>query len=245
MKNELPRKTNGMPNVGLSDLNDFAISILQDSMPQVLESPMALDVNMLLEDILGIGVQESRMAYPFIYGCLAFSKLILPIDKNDKERIDVPNGTLVLNKTLHSNTARRRFTEAHEAARWLLHREYMDKTEQKFAFCKGNYSYISGKNDSRELGRKNPRVIENDDEVCEWQADNLAAALLMPGPTFIPIAKALMDMYGFTNHQLVSGSRVREGRKIVKELAEIFKVSERSVRIRLRTFGMYVGDAKR
>lgn len=245
MKNELPRKINGMPNVGLSDLNDFAISVLQDSMPHVLESPMALNVNMLLEDILGIEEQESRMAYPFIYGCLAFSKLILPIDKNDDERINVSLGTLVLNQTLHSNTTRRRFTEAHEASRWLLHKDYMDKTEQKFAFCKGNYSFISGKNDLRELGRKNPRIFSNDDEICEWQADNLAAALLMPGPTFIPIAKSLMDMYGFSNHQLVSGDRVYEGKKIVRELAEIFKVSERSVRIRLRTFGMYIGDARR
>lgn len=66
----------------------------------------------------------------------------------------------------------------------------------------------------------------------------------MPKTTFIYAARQILCKYGFKELRLISGKDVNKGMQVVRELADIFQVSMRAVRIRMRTFGMYEGDAK-
>lgn len=237
-----PRKKSGLPIIRKSEFDDLAEEILYEYMPEVLESPKAVDIKYLAEDCIVVDILEEKLYLENLLGFITFANMIVPV--SDDKEIEVTEGTIILDIRLHYKKTRWRFTVAHELAHWILHRAYHCGDNREYNFRKKGYSYIACRTDKTELGKKNPKVAKTDDEWAEWQADNLAAALLMPKTTFIYAAKQALLKYGFYDLRLVSGQDVENGMKVVKELADIFQVSMRAIRIRMRTFGMYEGDAK-
>lgn len=237
-----PRKKSGLPIIRKSEFDDLAEEILYEYMPEVLESPKAVDIKYLAEDCIVVDILEEKLYLENLLGFITFANMIVPV--SDDKEIEVTEGTIILDIRLHYKKTRWRFTVAHELAHWILHRAYHCGDNREYNFRKKGYSYIACRTDKTELGKKNPKVAKTDDEWAEWQADNLAAALLMPKTTFIYAAKQALLKYGFYDLHLVSGQDVENGMKVVKELADIFQVSMRAIRIRMRTFGMYEGDAK-
>lgn len=238
---KFPTKKSGFPIANKADLDYLAQQILMEYMPETLVRATALDLDQLLHNYIILDVTEANLYPENILGFIAFSDIKIPLANG--EVLDVTEGTIVLDEQLKENKARYRFTLAHEAAHWVLHRSYYCQDNKVYEFRKKGYSYIACKTDKTELGRKNPKEAKTDDEWAEWQADYLAAALLMPKTPFIKAAKAALLRHNFPNLQLVSGERVEEGTQVVKELAKLFQVSMRAIRIRMRNFYMYSGDA--
>lgn len=236
-----PTKKSGLPVASKADLDDLAQRILWEYMPETLTKPMALDLDQLLYEHIILDVTEADLYPENIIGFIAFADVKVPVARN--EVLEVPEGTIVLDRRLKAKLSRYRFTVAHELAHWILHRNYHCKDDRVYEFRKEGYSYIACRTDKTELGKKNPKEAKTDYEWAEWQADNLAAALLMPKEPFISAARDALLRHGFKDLQLISGERVDEGMKVVKELADIFQVSMRAVRIRMRNFYMYSGDA--
>ena len=243
MHNDYPHKPNGLPIMRMADINDFALRVVLEFAPECLRKPMALDIKALAEEQLLLDVVETPMFIETMLGLTAFGIVTIPIDSHN-HYIAVEDGTILINSSIGSNIYRKRFTLAHEVAHWILHRRYNDRTNIQYEFRDGAHSFVAAVNDLRELGKKNPVICQTDDDWAEWQADHFAAALLMPAPIFIKTAQQIMDQYNFPNHQLISGERVSEGKRVVKELSDIYRVSYRSVRLRLREVGMYLGVQK-
>lgn len=238
-----PCRYSGLPIIRKDEFDDLAKQILYEYMPDVLDSPKAVDIRYLAEECIVVDIREEKLCLENILGFITFADMVIPI--SDNKEIEVSEGTIILDVRLHYKMTRWRFTVAHELAHWILHRAYHCGDNREYNFRKGGYSYIACRSDKTELGKKNPRVAHTDEEWAEWQADNLAAALLMPKPTFVYAAKQTLFRHGFYDLRLVSGQDVSRGMEVVKELADLFQVSMRAVRIRMRTFGMYEGDAKR
>jgi Zn-dependent peptidase ImmA (M78 family) len=74
----------------------------------------------------------------------------------------------------------------------------------------------------------------------EWQADTLAAALLMPQKVFTLFAKAVFYKYGvFNGYIMVDHCTDKvQARDIIKEIAERFHVSYRAAQIRMLHLGL-------
>lgn len=240
MQNQFPHKPNGLPIMRMADINDFAIRILQEYLPNSLEAPMAFDIQKFAEDQLFLDIKESPMFADWLLGLIVVKDVRIPID-SQRNCIEVNEGTILLNSVLNDNLHRKRFTTAHEVSHWILHRGFIDKTGKQYEFRNMSCSYVARENDIREYGKKNPIICKTDEDWAEWQADYLGAALLMPGPTFVKVAGELMDKYQFPCHILVSGKRPAEEGTVVRELSEIYQVSCRSIKLRLRSLGMYLG----
>lgn len=239
---QFPCKKSGLPIICKSEFDDLAEQILMEYMPDVLKFPKAVDIRYLAENCIIVDILEEKLCLDNLLGFITFANMVIPI--SDDREIEVPEGTIIVDIRLHQNVTRWRFTVAHELAHWILHRAYHCRDKRIYNFRIQGYSYVACRTDKTELGKKNPKVAKTDDEWAEWQADNLAAALLMPKTTFIHVARQMLCKYGFKELYLVSGKEVKNGVKVVREIADIFQVSMRAVRIRMRTFGMYEGDTK-
>ena len=79
--------------------------------------------------------------------------------------------------------ARRRYTQAHELSHWICHRSYHSPDNRCYEFRKN--SFIACRTENIESYRRNDFSQRTDSDWEEWQADSLAAALLMPKVTFI------------------------------------------------------------
>lgn len=229
-----------MPIISKAQMDKLGCDILEEYMPEVLKEPQTIDIRHLVEDGIILDIWETAFPIQNILGMVAFDDVKIPI-ANDGV-LAVHEGTIVLASHLHNKTTKWRFTAAHEASHWVLHRQYFSPSNNTYSFRQSQYSYISSKNDDSEKGKKNPKEAKCDDDWQEWQADYLAAAILMPKTTFIEAARSSLKRHGFHDMRLVSGENIDGGTRVIKELADIFQVSMRSVRIRMRQFAMYVGD---
>lgn len=155
---------------------------------------------------------------------------------NDKEQkslyIDKP--TVVVDTALSDNdktVGRFRFTCAHEAAHWILHRD---------VFFEGllfdNADILTDKYD--DGGQKN---ISHDKRM-EWQANYLGAALLMPKVTVIQefnrIAEAVAENKKISSHFDYQGYNPSFNELVINRLKDVYKVSEEAARIRLKQLGL-------
>ena len=231
-------KSSGLPVVTRSDLDLLGMEVLNNYMPEVLKCPNSVDIDKLIEDGIILNIEKAHLWPKNLLGFVTFADVTVPIANEDT--LSLEEGTIVVEKDL--NDTKYRFTAAHELAHWILHRAYYCKDHRIYEFRNTECSYIACKNDVTELGKKNPKLAHTDDEIAEWQADSLAAALIMPKNTFISVAENILSDHGFTDKKLISGKNVTEGKKVVKEIADFFQVSDRSARIRMRGFNLYEGD---
>lgn len=239
---EYPRNTHGLLEVGKSDINDIANTTLSDLQPDVLDIPMALDIRNLAEEKIRVNIIEAEVnSCNNLYGCIAFNSFYFPFDESNG--INLECGNIIINTKLNKNKNDWRFTLAHEISHWILHRVFYSNNQRSLALRQHGRTYISSKDDSRELSKKNPILCKTEYDWIEWQADTLATALLMPGTTFIKESKRILTEHGYKQMELISGVNVDEGKKVVKELAGIYGVSERLVRCRMRDFELYKGNA--
>ena len=120
---------------------------------------------------------------------------------------------------------------AHECAHWILHRSFHSPDNQKYTFRTQRSPYIACRSANIEKKR---HELKTDEDFEEWQADTLAAALLMPLIPFRWAAKRLIQKCG----RLYLTDRVNyEYIEIIEEIAEEFKVSKTAAEIRLKQLG--------
>lgn len=243
MKLNYPQRESGLYILSREDIENIAEDVLKEFFPQNLILPKSLDTAELLEDRLGLTVKQKYI------GALSSAVLGLIVMSDE---VEIPSydemykptvlretyGTVLINKHLcvRENTARRRYTETHEGAHFILHGEY---------FMKAANSAANRKNNSREFiacrkvelyGQK----TNNDSDWMEWQADSLAAALLMPRNVFCSFARSVMRKYGITGRHIVNNFYVNKGkvRDIISDIAEAFNVSYRAAQIRMLHLGL-------
>ncbi|MCI8319382.1 MAG: ImmA/IrrE family metallo-endopeptidase [Lachnospiraceae bacterium] len=241
---DYPMTKNGLFILETADYEDIAQWVLSEYQPQVLRKPQPLNVEHLMKECLYLDLKSERLSEDGeIWGLIVFSDIVYTgIGKNDEPyQIEVPEGTVLLEQSLDKpeNTGIKRFTQAHEASHWICHRTYHAWDHRPYEFCRQiKCPVIACRAARAELAGEKDRHKWTDEVWKEWQANNLAAALLMPKDTF------LLAFYDVMRRQSIYGDILlrKHGRArvtaVVDEMKQIFQVPGKAVELRLVRFNL-------
>ena len=110
-------------------------------------------------------------------------------------------------------------TLAHEFAHWILHKKIINKLSKE----KKMIPYLS----CTERDIKNEQ-IEKVEANCEWQANYLAGAILMP---YLPLKNYCKE------HNFMSCNNVNKLKQEIDNLSKIYGVSSKALIVRLKLLG--------
>lgn len=231
----------GMYILARADMEKIARDTLEEFAPQNLETPKSFDVDVFLSDYLGLLVKERYIGvtgYEAL-GLTVMSDMVEIPSLDERFRptvITETYGNVLISPSLcgMKYLGRKRYTEVHEGAHWILHRPYFQKKEQLNGGGTG-HGFVA----CRSIERYAPQKKRSTDWL-EWQADTLAAALLMPGEIFSKYTRKLLRQAGAVRGYL-EGANPRDKRifyEIVPELSRRFSVSLRAVQIRMIHLGL-------
>lgn len=237
------QKDNGMYILSRNEIEQIAAKIISEYAPSNLERPTPLQTTDFLENHLGLLVKYKYIC-DFQSDILALTVMgdeVLIPSYDDLYRpvvLEETFGTVLITPQLlgRDNLARRRYTEMHEAAHFLLHQPYFRKCEQATA-ARSEYpcTFIACR--KIELHNEKPKT---DSDWLEFQADSLAAALLMPQNTFIKCVRDILHKNGFRCNCIYTNPRADQSlvHRIIYEVAETFVVSYQAAKIRMLHLGL-------
>lgn len=228
-----------VPILSKGDMDKEATKFLQKYCPEALEKPMPVPVEDIAElkmnlDIDYVNIDKNSETL----GMMIFSDG--PVELYDKStgqyfKRQYAKGTLLVEQELAEtgNTGRERFTITHEMVHWDKHQlrflmlSLADSTAARAARCPKERIY-------------EPKTPEY---WMEWQADNLAAAILMPAEMFRKMASEFRSQYkvgktenGITWRGGYPPLAIKEF--VIDDLATTFQVSRQAAEIRLETLGI-------
>ena len=189
MQLDYPMKRNGMYIIKKKDFDDIGERVLREYMPCALEYPQAVDIMRLATDCLYLDVKNAYITPDgSVLGMITFGDAeFTGYDAGfSEEKMVLPEGTVVIDYSLWGNEqkGRRRFTLAHECSHWICHRTYHSPSKRIYEFRRnGPGSVIACRAENIE-GNRPPGSYKDENDWEEWQADSLAAAILMPRRTF-------------------------------------------------------------
>lgn len=237
------QKNNGMYVLSRQDIDKIATKTLKDYSPSNLELPVPLQTTDFLENFLGL-IVKNRYICDFESGILGLTVMgdMVPIPSYDEmfrpTVLEETFGTVLITPRLlgQENIGRRRYTEMHEASHFILHRPYFEKCERKTAARNADpHMYVICR--KVETYKQSPKT---DTDWLEYQADALAAALLMPRDVFCSYARDIMRKHGIYDRCIAVGPCVNKSRisTIISEVADMFRVSYRAAQIRMIHLGL-------
>lgn len=232
-----------VPIISKKEMDKEATKFLRKYCPEALESPIPVPVENIAElkmelEIDYVNIDEACETL----GMMIFSDGAVELyDRENHQYVLRPykRGTLLVESNIGdvSNRGRERFTIAHEIVHWHIHKlrftmlGLKDQSLAKACRCPQEKAY-------------NPKTPE---DWMEWQADNLAAAILMPAEMFRRKAmeiKANFKVGKKTNERMWLGfspSIINE--IIIDDLAEAFQVSKQAAEIRVKTLDVQLMES--
>ena len=238
---DYPQKKNGMFILSKRNFDEIATQVLHEYLPASLANPRPLDIDYLIQECLCLLIKNHYLSYNgSILGMITFDQTEWPAIGGSKEgTIILEEGTIVVDPRLNNpeQRTRYRFTKAHEASHWMLHRSYHSPNNKVYDFRKARSS-IACRDSTIERYHWQRSLAWADTDWEEWQADSLAAAILMPQEMFRDAFETAMRHNGLHQRYLMEGEKIFESRNVIREIAAIFDVSQRAAQIRMCHFGM-------
>lgn len=236
MKLNYRQQDNGLFILGRSEIEQIATDVLRDVAPQNLVYPMALSTEVLF-DKYGLLVKHKYLGIPGheILGATVMgesAEIVVCDFRMKPDVIEEDYGTVLIHTELccAKQASRRRYTEAHECSHWILHRPY--------------YERMPSGNDGRMVACRAvetfKRSRKTDADWCEWQADTLAASLLMPREIFYEFARRALKDAGAPRGYLIEGQNSSRAifHDAIRPITERFGVSNRAAQIRMIHLGL-------
>ena len=241
MKLDFPKKENGLFILSKDNIEAVARETLSEYAPDNLKNPQPLKICELAEEKLGLKLDYQNLSPSGeICGLISFGDTQL--DCYDTMfrpiKLDLEDGTVLIDASLSSIrlNPRRRFTIAHEVSHRILHRSYHLQTTQSFNFRKAAPTLIACRSSNVENAMTN-RKKTTDEDWEEWQADFLAAALLMPKDIFIAAATTIISRR--TGKRYITQNMNNKLRyDLTKLISDVFVVSHKATEIRLMQLGL-------
>lgn len=228
------QRANGMYILSKNDIEKIATDVLKELSPENLEKPLPLKMEQLFE-YFGLVVKYEYLGIPgyeILGATVMGDSAEIPTYNARFEPVVIEEdfGTVLINTTLcrAQNAPRRRFTEAHEISHWTLHRPYFDHMQQE-----NRPNIVACRSVERNsLSRK------GDGDWLEWQADTLAAALLMPRDIFFETVKRTIRHTGLLRDYLIKNRDRNVFYDIIQPICKQFFVSQRAAQIRMIQLGL-------
>lgn len=246
MRLHYPIKQNGMFVLSGNDIDRIASQVLNEYEPNVLESPRPLDIEHLMTECFYLTIEDTFITIDgSVLGLVAFHDTEVPCFNTDYRASisHIDAGTVLVDARLagSANHARRRFTMAHECSHWICHRTYHAPDHAIYELREDiRVPYIACRTESIEQYRQMSCAPRDDKFWMEWQADRLAASLLMPKNTFIRAAEDVMREHLLFRLYLIVGRDHDQSCRVIDDLAQLFQVSRRATQIRLKQVGMLI-----
>jgi len=223
-------------------LDDYAEAVIQDFSPSLLHSLGKFDICKFIECYLQLNIAFHRITFDQkILGLTVFKDGMIEVFDDIKwkpSQTYVTRGTVVIDKSLltGSSKPRLRFTMAHEAAHWLLHRKSFSTDNPCGSAGILENKYLAAKTGKGDYLRS--AKARNDIERMERQADFFASALLMPRPA---LRVAIRDFFKLNEvnenpWRIVRGASQKDDRLaayLPEYIAQTFGVSKKAATIRL------------
>lgn len=225
--------SNIVPIIYKKDLDAEATVFLERYCPEALTTPMPLPI----EDIanaMGLEViQGHRITDDFsVFGQICFSDgeaEVYDLFKCKQSKVPVHRGTILFDAYTfwERNLGCVKNTIAHEVFHWYKHRMYASikhiLRNEKVIACRCLSSIIYPSNNSKWT----------DEQIMEWQANNMAPRILMPINTFKMKVEELYLQYDYKNTPL----KMAVLTCVADDLAKFYGVSRQSVLIRMMETG--------
>lgn len=210
-----------MQNLTYQDIDNIAQDVLDDFLKVNVTKFISIDIEKFATDYLGVKLEYINLSdNKNILGLTTFNKVIVELQRNHRvETICIPEDTILIEEELLHDVynGRRRFTLSHECAHQILYR--LDPSNNVY-----QQRFITGKTYSlRELTTTN--------DWCEWQANALGAALIMPHDLVL----LALYRFGYTSSIKLYGNYLSiPDRQIVKTTASFLGVSQSALLIRMK-----------
>ena len=193
---------------------------------ELLRKPMAMDVDHFAEFHLKATIDFANLSQDELtLGCTCFNDGILMVWDDGRENeypIDVERGYIFIDNHVleYEVEGRVRFTIIHECSHWILHKRfYYQKPGCPIPKINCSVYHI-------ENWTKRPPMT--DEDIREWQANRLGAALIMPAPT---VKMLMADKLKVKVDNL---SAVCVSERFIQEMADVYTVSKAAMTKRLR-----------
>ena len=197
---------------------------------ELLRTPQATDIDDFAEFHLELTVDSAYLSEDGkTLGCTCFNDGYLMVWDKARQKespLKVEKQWIILDEDLlkSGNEGRIRFTFAHECAHWILHR--------RFFVLRPGVVYPTIPCMVYHMERWDSRPPMNDEEIREWQAKRLGAALLMPEPTVKMVTTEKLGMAW----EEIQPFDIDED--IVAEMATFYHVSPDAMHLRFRDLGL-------
>lgn len=218
------KKENGLsdaliPYIKKDDMDELAEKILKEIYPEALLC--GLNTHEFARR-LGLSIMEAKFKDTKKMGSIYFEEKI--IKRKDKIKI-IPANSIIISKNYkhYVSNSCKNFTIVHECVHYLFHKK-------AFYFMKLFGNKLNGIECSMlgyENGEKNPL------DWMEWQANNLAARLLMPKTLFKSKTQDLLNHLTFNNDE----EKLAGYYNIIATLSNYFKTTLEATKIRLIELG--------
>jgi len=221
--------TEFVPYIRSKDMDKIAEGILEAYYPDMLVSPMGLPIYDFAEK-LGVVIEEGTLSKDgSIFGEMVFKDSLVTFFENDQElKRMVPGGTVLVDPQVKGlrNQGSYNNTIIHECVHWLLHRTHNE------------FRSLLGSEETKFSSQLNPPAIKEGKwtpyDWMEWQANGIAARILMPQKTTKMMVQKLVRKHSL---KFDSADRVKMLKKVIDDLAHFFHVSRWAVKIRLMQLG--------
>lgn len=244
MRLEYPMFPNGMYCLRKGDFDTIASMVLGEYLPDALEKPQPVDIDHLINNCFYLDVKKVHITLEgHILGMMVFEdtkweyydRMYRPVVEELKE------ATMMIDLSLSGdkNLPRERFTKAHETSHWICHRSLHSYDKIPYEFRRA--SAIACRDTSIERYKYNEEFKRSESDWEEWQADCLAAALLMPKDPFINLSQQVIENCGIRNGILVKGYNIEASKRAISIISKYFMVSRKATQIRMSQLGLLVG----
>jgi transcriptional regulator with XRE-family HTH domain len=218
-----------VPYVSAKNMDSIAEDILEQYYPEMLQTPMALPIYNFVRNI-GVEVEEGTLSSDgSIFGEMVFKdSLVIFFDGDQEKERTVKSGTVLVDPQVKGLRNQGSFnnTIIHECVHWLLHRTHNE------------YKSLLGSKDTKISSRLNRSAIKEDKwstyDWMEWQANGIAARILMPRKTTKMMVQELFLKYSLVFDE---DERITMFEQVIDDLAYFFQVSRWAVKIRMMQLG--------
>ena len=231
------RKSSGVPIVSKEEIDMIAEKMLLDFDPALLNTPQEIDIDLFVQDYLGMDQDFQYLSHNGIYlGMTVFNDTdCVPVydpQTNRAEYVSERAKTILIDNrlTAPNQEHRYRFTMGHESGHGVFHGPYFVKATDSLDYFDHVWlgelyqPIVKCRIDDYNSSGRKTNGIWSDIDWMEWQANTFSSAILMPKKTVIEVANSCIG-----NRR---PSRFRDY-SVIKEVAMTFNVSEEAVRIRL------------
>lgn len=189
-----------VPILSKDAINSIGEKLVEDFCPKAVNTPTEIDVDRFLTRYLGLSQDFQFLSHCGVFlGMTVFNDTdCVPVFNPElwrAEYIPVKAGTVIIDNILlqENQEHRYRFTCGHEAAHSILHAEYFKAQAERSRLYGGSVQMVQCRRSTAQYGKG--FRLKTDADWLEWQANQLASAILMPRSMVIAAARDAKRRY--------------------------------------------------